>query len=181
MSLDDLVHQLVEDRSLDALERLTGSRSEEVLEALVTAAGDVLGHDDPDPADDEIVDTIRQRLVDLKATGPLMDALGPDTNEWTQEFAMGCLAEIGDMVAFEPLLKVLEEGPKDLKPVAAEQLSLLTNYDFGPDPAKWREWNVRRISGLAEQEVEDTEEQARRLNLRLKGTKVTESEEEDSY
>ena len=84
------------------------------------------------------------------------------------------LAEIGDMVAFAPLLKVLEEGRGDLKGAAAEQLSLLTNYDYGPDAQKWREWNERRIKGLEEQRAEDEEENARRLNLRLKGTKVTE-------
>jgi len=178
VSLDDLVHQLVEDRSLEALEFLTGSRNEDVLEELVTAAGRVLGDDQQDDADDEIVDTIRQRLIEVKATGPLIDALGFDSDPITQEFAMGCLAEIGDMVAFEPLLKILEEGRGELKTVAASQLALLTNYDHGPDAKKWREWNHRRIDGLQEQAVEDAEENARRLNLRLKGTKVTEDQDQ---
>lgn len=177
MSLDDLVHQLVEDRSLEALEFLVGSRNEDVFEELVSAAGRVLGDEVEDDADDEIVDTIRQRLIELKATGPLIDALGIDGDPVTQEFAMGCLAEIADMVAFDPLLKVLEEGKGDLKAIAASQLSLLTNYDFGPDAKKWREWNVRRIQGLQDQAVEDEEENARRLNLRLKGTKVTEEQD----
>lgn len=178
MSLDDLVHQLVEDRSLEALEILAGSRNEDVLEELVSAAGRILGDDTQDDADDEIVDTIRQRLTELRATGPLIDALGFDSDPVTQEFAMSCLAEIGDMVAFEPLLKVLEEGQGELKTVAASQLALLTNYDHGPDAAKWRDWNRRRIEGLQEQALEDAEEQARRLNLRLKGTKVTEDQDQ---
>lgn len=179
MSLDDLVHQLVEDRSLEALEILTGSRNEDVLEELVSAAGRVLGDDAQDDADDEIVDTIRHRLTELRATGPLIDALGFDSDPITQEFAMSCLAEIGDMVAFDPLLKVLEESRSDeLKKVAASQLALLTTYDFGPDAQKWREWNQRRIEGLQEQALEDAEEQARRLNLRLKGTKVTEDQDQ---
>ncbi|MBL4849721.1 MAG: hypothetical protein JKY65_29685 [Planctomycetes bacterium] len=173
MSLEDLVHRLVEDRSLEALAFLTSSNNDDVYEELVGAAGRVLADEGSDPADDEIVDTIRQRLIEIKATGPLIDALGYDSDPITQEFAMGCLAEIGDMVAFTPLFKILEEGKGELKAIAASQLSLLTNYDFGPDAKKWREWNVRRMKGLAEQEVEDAEENARRLNLRLKGTKVT--------
>ena len=172
-----MVHQLVEDRSLEALEFLTGSRNEDVLEELVIAAGRILGDDQQDDADDEIVDTIRQRLIEVKATGPLIDALGIDNDPVTQEFAMGCLAEIGDMVALDPLIKILEEGSPELKTVAASQLALLTNYDHGPDAKKWREWNLRRIDGLQEQALEDAEENARRLNLRLKGTHVTEDQD----
>jgi hypothetical protein len=175
MNLDDVVDQLVDERSLLAMERLTGSRTPSVLDAIVEAAGRLLASDDPHESDDEIVDTLHQHLVDTKATGSLIDGLGMDST--TQEFAMGCLAEIGDMVAFEPILRVLEESKGSLREAAASQLSLLTNYDFGDDVAKWSEWNGRRIQGLAEQVVEDRADQARRLNLRLKGTKRTEAEE----
>ena len=75
MELHRLVDLLVDDRSLDALQRLTGSRNEEVLEALIEAAGRILGSERGDPSDDEIVDEVRQHLVDCKAVGPLVDAL----------------------------------------------------------------------------------------------------------
>ena len=45
MSLQSLVSQLVDERSLEALERLTSSRSDEVLEALIEAAGEIIGDD----------------------------------------------------------------------------------------------------------------------------------------
>ncbi|MGE0710363.1 MAG: hypothetical protein AB7N76_26255 [Planctomycetota bacterium] len=174
VNLDDLVDQVVEERSFEALERLTGSRSEAVLDALVEAAGRLLGADEPDDADDEIIETIRLRLVETKATGPLIDALHPDADPTTQEFAMSCLAEIGDMIAFEPMLRLLREGRKGAREVAAGQLTLLTNYDFGMDAEKWREWSDRRLAGQEAQEVEDREDLSRRLNLRMKGTNVTE-------
>ena len=174
MSLDDLVEQVVEERSLEALDLLLGSKREDVLDALVLAAGRLIDSDDPDEVDDEIVDAIRGRVVEARATGPLIDGLNADV-EATQEFALACLAEIGDMVAFEPMVRLLEEGNASLKRAAAEQLALLTNYDFGQSALKWREWNDRRIKGLSEQKAEDREDQARRLNLRFKGTNVTEA------
>jgi len=169
MSLQKVVDELVEERSLDALERLTGSNNEDVFDALVFAAGRILSADHADPADDEIVEELRHRLIEVKATAALIDALSVP-EPVTQEFALACLSEIGDMVGFEPMLRLLEEGAPEIRPVAAEQLSLLTHYDFGADPVKWREWQNRRVKGLVEQEIENREDQARLLNARMKGT-----------
>lgn len=175
MSLESLVNELVDDRSLDALERLTGSRQEDVLEALVEAAGRILGAEHSDPSDDDIVDTLRQHLVETRAVGVLVDSLqNPDLT--TCEFALSCLSQIGDIKAFEPMVRLLEEGPDGTREAAAEHLSLLTSYDFGANAAKWREWQQRRVQGLVEQAEEDREDQARRLRLQMRGnTKATDT------
>ena len=103
MSLENLVNELVDDRSLDALQRLTGSRNEEVLEALIEAAGRILGADRTDPSDDEIVDTVRSHLIETKPVGLLADAL-QSTDPTTQEFALGCLSQIGDIASLDPMV-----------------------------------------------------------------------------
>ncbi len=181
MTLERLIDELVDDRSLDALARLTGSKNEEVLAGLIEGAGRLIGADRPDPSDDEILDSLRQHLIDCRATGLLVDALAsPDEN--AQEFALGCLSQIGDLQAFEPMVKLLETGKPDMKAIAAEHLSLLTHYDFGDDPAKWRDWFSRRAQGLIEQAVEDREDVARRLKLQYRKNKnATTEESDDTY
>ncbi len=168
MSLEDLVAELVEERSFDALDTLTGSFSEDVLEALIEAAGRILTDEGSDPADDQIVERIRQHLVDAKAVGLLVDALS-----WSQievrEFALSVLSEIGDYTAVDPMIRLLEDRDPRVREAAASQLALMTSYDFGMDPKKWREWEARRVKGLAEQAIEDQEDRSRRLKLRMKG------------
>ncbi len=168
MSLEDLVEQLVEDRSLDALETLCGSYSEEVLEALVDAAGRILGDERSDPADDGIVERVRLHVVEAKATGVCIDALSVGDAE-TREFALSCLSEIGDHVAVEPMIRLLTDPDERIREAAASHLALLTSYDFGQDPKKWRDFEARRVKGLQEQEVEDQEDRSRRIKLRMKG------------
>lgn len=175
MSVERLVDQLVEERSYEALETLTGSFSEEVLEVLIEAAGRIIGADRADPADDGIIEQIRLHLVDAKAVGLLADALqGSDLI--TQEFALACLSEIGDHAAVAPMIRLLEERDPAVREAAASHLSLLTHYDFGQDPKRWREWEARRTKGLQEQEVEDREDRSRRLKLRMKGIDVGENQ-----
>ena len=99
VSVQDVVDQLVEDRSLDALERLTGSKSDRVLEGLVEAAGRLINAPMFDDEEDRIIETIRQHLVDTKCVGVLVDALRIYDDEATVEFALACLSEIGDTKA----------------------------------------------------------------------------------
>jgi len=173
MSLERLVDQLVEERSYEALETLVGSFSDEVLEALIESAARVIGDDRADPADDGIVEQIRLHLVDAKAVGVLVDAL-QGTDAITKEFALSCLSEIGDHDAVAPMVRLLEDRDPAVREAAASHLALLTHYDFGKDPERWRDWEARRTKGLEEQEVEDREDRSRRLKLRMKGIDVGE-------
>ncbi|RMG15840.1 MAG: hypothetical protein D6731_07555 [Planctomycetota bacterium] len=180
MTLGSLVSELVDERSLDALERLTGSRNEEVLEALIEAAGRILADDRSEEVDDDIVERIRDHLVDSRAVGPLTDALSGSPPE-AIEFALGCLSEIGDLDAVPPMIAILEGRDPQLREAAAEHLALLTKYDFGQDAKRWREWQQRRIRGLAEQAEEDREDEARLLNLKLRGQNEDADRREGPY
>ncbi len=77
MNLDERIDELVSERSLEALEALTGSRNDEILEALIQAAGELQKAETGEEADDGIVETIRQHLVECRAIGLLVDALRP--------------------------------------------------------------------------------------------------------
>jgi hypothetical protein len=173
MTLQTLVSQLVDDRSLEALERLTGSRNDEVLEALVEAAGQIQGDDRGDTNDGDIVDGIRSHLVELKAVGVLTDALKfPDPA--SREFALSCLSEIGNLDAMPPMIALLRDKDESVRETAAAHLALLTKYDFGFDAKKWTAWHQRRAAGLVEQAVEDREDEVRRLKLQMRRKKSKE-------
>ena len=119
MSLVSLIQDLVDDRSLDALERLTGSRDDEVLEALVEAAGEIMSADSTHFSDDEIVETIREHLISTKPLGVLTDALkrpGP----WTKEFALSCLSEMGDLSALTAMIDLLEDPEQRVRDAAGD-------------------------------------------------------------
>lgn len=168
MNLEDRVEELVSERSLEALEALTGSRNDEVLEALIQAAGELLRSETVEETVDSIVEAIREHLVECRSTALLVDALAsPDAT--TREFALGCLSEIGDPTPVPFMINLLEHKDPATREAAAEHLALITHYDFGTDLAKWREWHERRIKGLEEQAVEDREDQARRLRLQIRG------------
>ncbi len=168
MNLDDRVEQLVSERSLEALEALTGSRNDEVLEALIQAAGELQKSETTDETEDGIVESIRNHLVECRAIGLLVDALASQDST-TREFALSCLSEIGDPTPVPFMINLLEHKDPATREAAAEHLALLTHYDFGKDVAKWREWHDRRLKGLEEQAVEDREDQARRLRLQIRG------------
>ncbi len=178
MSLASLVEQLVEERSYDALERLTGSRNEEVLDALIEAASRIISTDQLDPSDDGgIVDGVRSHLIDARPVGLLIDSLKhPDAT--VREFALSCLGEIGDLAAVGPMVKLLENSDPATREAAAAHLALLTKYDFGQDASKWREWEGKRMRGLVEQAKEDREDEARRLKLRMRGNRNKNNEDQ---
>jgi len=182
VSVQDVVEQLVEERSLDALERLTGSKSDEVLEALIDAAGQLINSPEYDDSEDRIVETIRQHLVDSKGVGVLVDALRPTGDEATVEFALACLSEIGDTQAVPHMIRLLDSKSEAIKDAAAEHLALLTQYDFGKDSAKWQEWFANLVAGRHEQKLEDKEDKERLLRLKFRTGKKKDGESEsDDY
>ena len=184
MSVQDVVDQLVEDRSLDALERLTGSKSDRVLEGLVEAAGRLINAPMFDDEEDRIIETIRQHLVDTKCVGVLVDALRIYDDEATVEFALACLSEIGDTTAVPNMITLLDSKNDAIREAAAGHLALLTHYDFGNDPVKWREWFANLVAGRHEQKIEDKEDKERLLRLKFHTKKKKEDEEpepEDDY
>jgi hypothetical protein len=168
VNVDDLIEQLVEERSLEALEELTLSGSDEVVEALLTAAGRLMEADELDEADDRIVETIRHHIVSQRPVGMLMDALASG-NPTKREFALACLSEIGDTKAVPAMIALLGDKSGDVRDAAAEHLALLTHYDFGKDAAKWRDWYSRLVKGQEEQAKEAEEDQARLLRMQMKG------------
>ncbi len=177
MTLQSLVSQLVDDRSLEALERLTGSRNDEVLEALVEAAGQIKDDDRGDTNDGDIVDGVRAHLVELKAVGVLTDALKfPEPA--SREFALSCLSEIGNLDAVPPMIALLRDKDEGVRETAAAHLALLTKYDFGHDAKKWTQWHQRRAAGLVEQEAEDREDEVRRLKLQMRRKRAKEQNAE---
>ena len=168
VNVDDLIEQLVEERSLEALEELTMSESDIVIEALVHAAGRLSQDEDLDESDDRIVDSIRQHIVGRKPVSVLMDAL-PNGDATTREFVLSCLSEIGDTKAVPAMINLLGDKNPDVREAAAEHLALLTHYDFGKDAAKWRDWYGRLVKGHEEQAQEEQEDKQRLLKMQMKG------------
>ena len=168
MNVDDLIEQLVEERSLEALEELTMSGSDEVVEALLQAAGRLIENEDYEDTDDRIVETIRQHIVRQRPVGLLMDALAAG-NATKRELALACLSEIGDTKAVPAMIALLSDKDEVVRAAAAEHLALLTHYDFGGDAAKWRDWHERLVKGQEEQAKEAQEDQQRLLRMQMKG------------
>lgn len=178
MNVDDLIDALVDERSLEALEQLTLSASDEVLEALIHAAGRVSVDDDLETEDDRIVEAIHQHVVERRPVGILMDALASGDAP-TREFALGCLSEIGDVKAVPAMINLLADKDGDVRDAAAEHLALLTHYDFGKDPAKWRAWHERLLKGQEEQAKEEIEDKQRLLRMQMKGYRGKRGESDD--
>lgn len=176
MSLDSLVSELVDERSLEALEKLTSSRNEEVLYALVEAAGQIVAADHGDDNDDAILEGVRSHLVDSKAVGILIDALNL-VDPSAREFSLSCLSEIADPIAIPEMIALLKDSDEGVRNAAAAHLALLTKYDFGHDAKKWREWDHKRVAGLLEQIVEDREDMARRLKMQMRRKKTKDEQE----
>ncbi len=175
---EELCEDLVRERSMEALERLTGSKADRVLTSLIDAAGQILEADSPQDEDDTILEEIQAHLVTCAELGPLVDAIesGKPT---IKEFVLGCLGEIGDAAAAEPMIKCLEDPDQGVREAAAEHLSLLTDNDFGIDPIAWRNW-LEAQDGLAKlREEEEREESKQRAKAKAKVLDVKIDEDED--
>ncbi|MCA8924855.1 MAG: hypothetical protein KDD82_23795 [Planctomycetes bacterium] len=179
MSLDGMLYRLVEERSLEALEALTSTDDESVLESLIEAAGQVIESGQLDENEEPILETIRSHLLECKAKGPLVDSLSPNNGNAAREFALSVLSELGDQSAVPDMIPLLEDRDEGVKNAAAEHLALLTNYDFGLDAAKWRDYYQRLIMGRIAYEKE--EEQERLEKLAAKRARQAKKEEEDLY
>ena len=178
--IEELCEELVRERSMEALERLTGSKAERVLAALIDAAGEILDADTPQDEDDTILEEIQAHLVKCSELGPLVDALeAANAKPTVKEFVLGCLGEIGDPAAAEPMINCLEDADQGVREAAAEHLSLLTDHDFGIDPIAWRKW-LEAQDALAKQREEDEREESRqRAKAKAKVLDVRVDEDED--
>lgn len=154
------------------------SGSDEVLEALIHAAGRLSTDEDLETEDDRIVEAIHQHVVERRPVGMLMDAL-TSSDAATREFALGCLSEIGDTKAVPAMINLLGDKDADVRDAAAEHLALLTHYDFGKDPAKWRAWHERLLKGQEEQAKEEIEDKQRLLRMQMKGYRGKRGENDD--
>lgn len=157
--IEELVEELIDERSLEALERLTGSNHERVISALIEVAGTIIEDDRAEESDDTIVEEIQAHVVKAAQIGPLVDALENNKNPNVREFALACLGEIGDLTATEPMIDRLEDEEPGVREAALEHLTLLTDQDFGPDPAPWRKW----LETVAEREKLRVQEQREEL------------------
>ncbi len=176
--IEDLSEELVRERSMEALERLTGSKADRVLAALIEAAGAIMDADTPQDEDDTILEEIQAHLVRCSELGPLVDSL-ETARPSVKEFVLGCLGEIGDPAAAEPMITCLEDADAGVREAAAEHLSLLTDHDFGIDPIAWRKW-LEAQDGLAKlREQEEREESKQRAKAKAKVLDVRVDEDED--
>jgi hypothetical protein len=174
--IEELVDELIDDRSVEALERLTGSSDDRVLAALVEVAGKIIDGDRADDDDDTIVEEIQAHLVKCAKTGPLIDALD-SKNPSVRELALGCLGEIGDLSAAEHMIGRLEDAEASVREAALEHLTLLTDQDFGMDPPAWRKWLV----AMAENEKARVQEAREELKeKRQRKSKVIADIDEDA-
>jgi hypothetical protein len=177
--IEELCEELVRERSMEALERLTGSKNERVLAALIESAGEILEADTPQDEDDTILEEIQAHLVKCNEPGPLTDAL-EGTKPSTKEFVLGCLGEIGDPAAAEPMIKCLEDADEGVREAAAEHLSLLTDHDFGIDPIAWRKWLEEQDENTRAREQEEREDSKQRQKAKSKVLDVKIDDEDGS-
>ena len=156
--VEELVDELIDDRSVEALERLTGSSHERVLAALVDVAGRIIEDDRSEESDDTIVEEIQAHVVKCAQTGPLVDAL-ESKNPSVREFALACLGEIGDMSTAAAMIGRLEDENQGVREAALEHLTLISDQDLGPDPAAWRAW----LEGIMAREKDRAREEREEL------------------
>jgi hypothetical protein len=176
--IEDLKQELIRERSLEALERLTGSNLDRVLGALIEAVGEIVDADVPQDEDDTIVEEIQSHLVRSAEIGPLVDALSNE-NASVREFALGCLGEMENLNAAEPMIARLEDPEPAVREAAAEHLSLLTDHDFGINPAAWRQWLAEQAEIATIREAEEREESKQRAKAKTKVLDVRVDEDED--
>ncbi len=176
--IEELCEELVRERSMEALERLTGSKADRVLAALIESAGEIVEAEVPQDEDDTILEEIQAHLVKCAELGPLVDAL-EGAKPAVKEFVLGCLGEIGDPAAAEPMIRCLEDPDKDVREAAAEHLSLLTDNDFGVDPIAWRNWLEAQDALSKQREQEEREESKQRAKAKAKVLDVKIDEDED--
>jgi hypothetical protein len=179
--IEELCDELVRERSMEALESLTGSKHERVLAALIDAAGEILDADTPQDEDDTILEEIQGHLVKCSELGPLVDSL-ESARPSVKEFVLGCLGEIGDPSAAEAMINCIEDPDQGVREAAAEHLSLLTDHDYGLDVIAWRKW-LEAQDGLAKQREEDEREESRqraKAKAKVLDVKVDEDEDEGS-
>jgi HEAT repeat protein len=164
----ELVDEVVDDRSVEALERLLGSNHDSVLAALIEAAGSIVDDDRSEEVDDTIVEEIQAHLVKCAKIGPLVDAL-QNRSPSVRELALACLGEIGDMGAAQAMIACLEDEDPGVREAAGEHLPLLSDQDFGPDPAAWRKWletvAAREKERVREERAELAEKRQRRAKV----------------
>ena len=179
--VEDLSEELVRERSMEALERLTGSKADRVLAALIEAAGAIMDADTPQDEDDTILEEIQAHLVRCAELGPLVDSLEA-AKPSVKEFVLGCLGEIGDPAAAEPMITCLEDADAGVREAAAEHLSLLTDHDFGIDPIAWRKWLEAQddLAKLREQEEREESKQRAKAKAKVLDVRVDEDEDEGS-
>ena len=178
--IEELCEELVRERSMEALERLTGSKADRVLVALIEAAGEILDADTPQDEDDTILEEIQAHLVKCSELGPLVDALeSANAKPSVKEFVLGCLGEIGDPAAAEPMINCLEDADQGVREAAAEHLSLLTDHDFGIDPIAWRKWLEAQDALAKQREIDEREESRQRAKAKAKVLDVRVDEDED--
>jgi len=177
VSLDGLLYQLVHERSLEALEALTTTDDESVLESLIDAAGQVIESEELYENEEQILETIRSHLLECKAKGPLVDALAGHGGGAAKEFALSVLSELGDQSAVPDMIPLLGNSDEAVRAAAAEHLALLTNYDFGADAAKWTDYYNRLIRGRIAYEKEEEAERMERL-AQQRARKAKKEEEE---
>jgi hypothetical protein len=176
--IEDLCEELVRERSMEALERLTGSKAERVLASLIESAGQIMEADTPQDEDDTILEEIQAHLVRCAELGPLVDSL-ETAKPTVKEFVLGCLGEIGDPAAAEPMINCLEDPDEGVRNAAAEHLSLLTDHDFGIDPIAWRKWLEAQDDLAKLREQEEREESKQRAKAKAKVLDVRTDEDED--
>jgi hypothetical protein len=181
--IEDLVEELVRERSMEALERLTGSSADRVLSALIEAAGSIMDADTPQDEDDTILEEIQAHLVKCAETGPLIDAL-ESPKPCIREFVLGCLGEMQDQSVAEAMINRLEDEDAGVREAAAEHLSLLTDNDYGTDVVAWRKWLETQAVLAKQREIDEREESKARQKAKTKVLDVRidddESDEEGS-
>ncbi|MBI3723523.1 HEAT repeat domain-containing protein [bacterium] len=169
----ELQEELVRERSMEALERLTGTTQDRVLTALIEAAGEIIDAETPQDEDDTILEEIQTHLVKCAETGPLVDAL-ESKNASIREFALGCLGEMGDVSVAEHMIARLEDEEPSVREAASEHLSLLTDHDYGVDPAAWRRWLETQADLTKQREADEREESRQRAKAKTKVLDVPE-------
>ena len=176
--IEELSEDIIRERSMEALERLTGSKDDRVLTALLDIAGQIMDAETPQDEDDTLLEEIQAHLVKSAEIGPIIDALASDKPS-IREYVLGCLGEMGDLTAAEPMIDRLEDPEASVREAAAEHLSLLTDQDLGSDVATWRQWLTEQAELAQVREADEREESKQRAKAKTKVLDVRVDEDEE--